>query len=355
MRTVKVVQLDSVNVAARTHYMPFYARLGPYDRDKLDRWAANSGELFEYWCHCAAWAPIGDYPLFDFRRDEMQGNWAKSVDEEHPGYIDAVYEEVAANGPMTISDLDDPGGRTGPWWGYGKGKIALEYLFHKGRVASYRGPNFVRVYDIPERVIPAEHLNGGMAKDKSHRVLVAQAAEALGVATAKDLGDYYRTGVRAIQGAIDELATAGELIAVNVEGWKDQAYLHSNAKRPRSISGRTLLSPFDSMVWDRARIERIFDFHYRIEIYVPEAKRQFGYYVLPFLLDGHLVARVDLKADRKAGRLLVQSSHAEPDVDEARVVRELAAELETFAQFLDLGDVAVRRNGDLSGSLRAAF
>ena len=356
MRDVKVVQLDSVNVAARTHYMPFYSRLGPYDAAKLDTWASSSGELFEYWCHAASVAPIEHYSLFDWRRNSF-GTW-KSIEElltEHPDYVDRVFEEVATNGPISTSDLEDGGERQGAWWGWGKGKLALEYLFANGRITSYRGNNFTRIYDLPDRLIPEEHRNGSPSKDESYRTLLLLAAEAYGVATDRDLADYYRMSLKEARIILEQLVAEGALEPATVAGWADPAYLHPRAKRPRSINNRTLLSPFDSMVWERDRTLRLFDFHYRIEIYVPKEKRQYGYYVLPFMLDGELVGRVDVKADRAASQLLVQAAHVEPGRDPARVATELGAELETFAEFLTMDDVVVVRQGDLAGHLSAVL
>lgn len=354
VRQVKVIQLDSVNVAARTHYMPFFSRLGAYDREKLDAWTSTSGELFEYWCHAASLAPMEHYGLFDWRR-KLARPWTSlaEIEKEHPGYVDAVYRQVVENGPMTASDLENSGARAGEWWGWSDGKLVLEYLFAQGRITSYRGPNFSRVYDIPERVIPEQHRSETPTEQESYRSLLGHAAEAFGIATAKDLADYYRMKVVPARATLDAMVAAGELIDVTVTGWSEPAYLHPDAKQPRTVIGRALLSPFDSMVWERDRTLRIFDFHYRIEIYVPKPKRQYGYYVLPFMLDGELVGRVDLKADRGTGRLLVQASHFEPGRDPMRVGRELAAELHTYMDFLGLDDMVVVRRGDLAPHVAA--
>jgi uncharacterized protein YcaQ len=233
-------------------------------------------------------------------------------------------------------------------WGWSNGKVALEALFLQGRVTASDRPNFIRMYDLPERVIPAEHLDGPQpGHDEALAELFMLAAGALGVGTADDIADYYRIRMPAARPVIRRLVESGDLVEVEVEGWGKPAYLHPEASLPRWKRGTALLSPFDNLIWYRDRVERLWDFHYRIEIYVPEPKRVFGYYVLPFLLDGDLVARVDLKTDRRTNALQVRGAFAEPDVDQKRVGRELRKELESVASWLDLDDVVVARNGNL--------
>jgi len=330
-----------------------WSRLGAYPIASLDHFTARSGEMYEYWGHVASLLPVARYPLFRWRMDAIRP-WPRvqRVMDEHPGYVEMVFEEIAAHGPLTVSDLSDPGARTGPWWGHGKGKTALDWLFSKGRIAAYRNASFGRLYDLPERVIPAEHLEApAPERTDAYRELLLLAARHHGVGTATDIGDYYRLHLPTARPLLEELADSGALQRVEVTGWGQSAYLHPEARLPRQIEGATLLSPFDSLVWERSRTERIFGFHYRIEIYVPEPQRVYGYYVLPFLLDGELVGRVDLKADRKTGALLVRGSFHEEGTDPARVVRALAPELNGLAGWLGLGRVQVDANGSLAGHL----
>ncbi|MDQ3781823.1 MAG: winged helix DNA-binding domain-containing protein [Actinomycetota bacterium] len=353
---VGLVQLDSVNVLARAHYLPAFSRLGPYDRDAFDRYTVASGEIFEGWSHVASLLPVETYPLYRHAM-EAEPNWRALVqlETEHPGYVEAVYREVVTHGPLTISDLADPGARTGPWGGYAPGKLALEWLFFKGRLASYRDRNFAKVYDLAERVIPGELLNGQVVPaEEAHRRLLLLAARHHGIGTASDLADYYRIKVSTAKVVLDRLVVSGELEGIEVTGWKHPVYVHPEVTPLRQPQGTALLSPFDPVVWYRDRTERLFDFFYRIEIYVPEPKRVYGYYVLPFLLDGALVARVDLKADRQGSRLLVRGAFAEPDVDRVNVARALRTELETMAGWLGLTEVAVADRGNLAAALGGA-
>ncbi|MGH3668153.1 MAG: winged helix-turn-helix domain-containing protein, partial [Acidimicrobiia bacterium] len=353
---IGLVQLDSVNVFSRTHYMPFFSRLGSYDRAALDAWLWGSSEMFEYWGHEASLIPVQDHNLWRWR---MNGtfNWTRleTMAREHPEYLDQVLEQVRDRGPLKTADLHDPGQRDGTsMWGWSKGKVALEALFMGGRVTTAHRPNFTRMYDLSERVIPGEHLGAqGLEREEAQSILLLKAARSMGVATAADLADYHRIGMPEARPLIERLSEEGELVEVEVEGWGRTAYLHAEARLPRKVEGRALLSPFDNLVWYRDRIERLWDFHYRIEIYVPEPKRVYGYYVLPFLLDGDLVARVDLKADRKNESLLVKGVFAEPGIDRARVARELRAELELTCSWLGLKDVVVGHSGDLADAVRS--
>lgn len=351
---VGLVQLDSVNVFSRAHYMPFFSRLGPYDRAALDEWLWGSGEMFEYWGHEASLIPTRDHRLWRWRMNE-DSKWGsmERIKKEHPEYLATVLEQVRDRGPLRTADLHDPGQRSGSsMWDWSMGKVALEALFLGGQVTTAHRTNFTRIYDLSERVISEEHFRAeGLDRDEGQSRLLLQAARSMGVATAADIADYPRIRMPEARPLIEKLATDGELVEVEVEGWDRTAYLHPDAALPRKVIGRALLSPFDNLIWFRDRMERLWDFHYRIEIYVPESKRVYGYYVLPFLLDGDLVARVDLKTDRKAGALLVKGAFAEPGVDLARVGRELRAELETVASWLGLGEVRVSRNGDLAPAL----
>jgi hypothetical protein len=355
---VLVIQLDSVNVFSRAHYMPFFSRLGGYDRAGLDRWLWRSGEMFEYWGHMASVLPVSDHRLFRWRM-ERGYIWtpAEKVLATRPGYLDAILEEVRERGPLQTSDLEDPGIKdpNGSMWNWSDGKIALEMLFVQGRVAAADRPNFVRMYDVAERVIAPAHLQAPVvSQEEAQSILLERSAQALGVGTAADVADYYRIRMPEARPLLKQLVAEGRLIEVEVQGWDKPALLHPDATLPRSVQGRALLSPFDNLIWFRDRVHRLWDFFYRIEIYVPEPKRIHGYYVLPFLLDGDLVARVDLKTDRKAGALLVRGAFAEPGADLVRVGRELREELESVAGWLGLGKVEVARNGDLSKFLTSS-
>ncbi len=354
---VGIIQLDSVNVVARTHYLPFLARLGAYDAAKLDRWAHQGHELFEYWGHAASLLPVEVQPLLRWRMEGMRP-WERveSMLREHPGFIDEVLDEITEHGPLRVGDLNDPGSRAGNWWGWGKGKIALEWLFATGRITAIRDANFHRLYDLPSRALPADVLAAPTPEpDDAKRELLLRSARYHGIGTARDLADYYRIGFRSAQPLLEELADEGELARVQVRGWKEIASRHPEAPVPRAVDAVALLSPFDSLVWCRDRIERVFGFHYRIEIYVPRPKRQYGYYVLPMLMDGHLAGRVDLKADRKAGVLRVPAAWVEPGVDRDRAARAMAGELRTMAEFLGLGGIDVAGNGDLADVLARAL
>ena len=346
---IGLVQLDSVNVFSRTHYMPFFSRIGAYDRETLDQWLWGSGEIFEYWGHEASVIPVEHHRLFRWRMDHAL-KWKRLLDLEqnHPEYVEDVYRQVSERGPLRTRDLEAPGERDGDaMWGWSDGKVALEALFLKGRVTATDRSNFIRMYDLPERVIPRDALLGpDPGHDEALAELLMLAARSLGVATADDLADYYRIRMPAARPVLRRLVEAGDLEQVEVEGWAQPAYLHPDAALPRQARGTALLSPFDNLIWHRDRAERLWDFRYRIEIYVPEPKRVYGYYVLPFLFDGDLVARVDLKTDRRRNALQVKGAFAEPDVDKMKVGRALRKELELVAEWLDLDDVIVDRNGD---------
>ncbi len=354
MDTIGLVQLDSVNVCVRTHYMPFYSRLGPYDRGSLDRWLNESGENFEYWAHEAAVLPVDRYPLWRWKMDEMQP-WrrAGALLEAHPGLLGDVERQVHEHGPLTVRDLDAPNHRDEPWWGYGPGKVALEVLFANGSITALRTDNFTRLYDAPERTVPDLHRNApAVRKDDAYRVLLEDAMRHIGIGTAHDIADYFRLHTPTARPILAAMAEAGAIQEVAVPGWRGPTYMDPEAIRPRRIAGATFLSPFDPIVWYRERAERLFEFRYRIEIYVPERQRVYGYYVLPFMLDGELVGRVDLKADRKRKVLLVRSVWREEGADPRRVATAMTAELETFAGWLQLDDIEVAEMGNLAAEMR---
>ncbi len=354
IKRINLLQLDSVNVAVRAHYMPMFSRLGAYDRSTLDAWI-NGPEMFEYLGHVASVMPTDDLPMLRHRmRNRKAYSRSREVMRNHPEYFDQVYEEVAERGPLTVSDLSDPGSRTGPWWGHGRGKVALDWLYVTGRLTIRgRTPNFVSIYDLPERVFSPDLLGRELSKEEAQREMLVRGARAHGVGTLADLADYYRithAGAR-----LAELVEDGQLEEVAVESWKQPAYLNPEARRPRNMRARALLAPFDPVVWFRDRTERLFNFHYRIEIYVPEPDRRFGYYVYPFLLGDELVGRVDLKADRKAGVLRALGTYVEDGQDPSRVAPELAAELRLMAAWLGLAEVHVSNKGNLSAALRNAL
>lgn len=355
MDDMRVLQLDSVNVCVRSHYMPLFSRLGPYRQELIDALAYDDRELFEYWGHEASFVPARLYPAMRHRMERL-GSWKaiRRMVEEHPGFVEAVEEEVHAHGPLSVGDLSDPGERTGPWWGYGKGKLALEYLFAKGRVGVDRRVSFTRYYSAPHHVVPEAYFAAEpLGREEAHRTLILDGLRGLGVGTAEDIADYWRLHLPTMRPILAAMAEAGEVTRVEVEGWDRPAYVDDAASVPRSIPGRALLSPFDPVVWNRDRAERLFGFRYRIEIYVPEPRREFGYYVYPFLLDGELVGRVDLKAHRDRGALEARASWVEDGRDPERVGRELAEELRLMAGWLGLADVEVARKGNLADRLAA--
>jgi uncharacterized protein YcaQ len=346
---VGVLQIDSVNVLVRSHELPLYARLGPYPRDALTDLTERRRELFEYWGHMASFVPVRLHPLLRWRMERARSRPFRHVarmQQDRPGYVEAVLAEVGERGPIAAAELSDPGTKAGPWWGWSYGKSVLEWLFYTGDVTSARrGRNFERLYDITERVLPADVLNAPTpAVEDAHRALLLESARWHGIGTARDIADYFRIGVSEARPRLIELVESGDLLEVKVHGWKQLAYLHASAASPRRVQARAFLSPFDSLVWERDRTERLFNMRYRIELYTPAAKRVHGYYVLPFLLGDELVARVDLKADRKHSTLRMLGAHLEPEhVDAAPagvVAAELEAELRSMANWLGLEHVS---------------
>jgi uncharacterized protein len=343
-----VHQIDSVNVLARAHYLPAFSRLGPYDRSQLDilAWGPRSKRrLFEYWGHEASLLPAELYPLFQWRMaqaDRGEAGWKtmRPFAVERRGEAEAILARIRSEGALAASDFENGKGEGG-WWEWGQAKHALEWLFWAGHVTTaYRRRNFERVYDLTERVIPDGVREGPEPGEaEAHRMLVARAASALGVAGASDLRDYFRLKPQPFQAAISELIEEKIILPVRVEGWNQVAYLHSDAQRPRKIQARALLAPFDPVVWERARAERLFGFRYRIEIYTPAPNRVHGYYVLPFLLNEQLVARVDLKADRRGSRLIVRRTSVEPNAP-AETLGQLADALAEMANWLELDGVS---------------
>ena len=353
---LNLLQMDSVNVLARAHYLPLYSRAGPYDQATLDARAFDNKKraLFEYWAHEASLLPFALHPLLRWRMaDAARGiglykDLAKFARDKRQ-YVAALLARVRAEGPVSARDLGEEGGRTGAWWGWHDAKIGLEYLFWAGEVTAAGRKGFERIYDVPERVIPADiRAQETPPRADAIRQLVALSATALGIATEQDLRDYFRLTVADTKKAIAELVETGELAPVSVEGWRQPAFMASGADVPARAAPTTLLSPFDPLVWNRARTERVFGFSYRIEIYTPAAKRVHGYYVLPFMHRGRFAARTCLKADRAAGVLRVNTAHTEPGSKPGAVADALMPELTAMARWLGLERMEIAGEGDLS-------
>ncbi len=361
LKRVGLLQIDSVNVVSRAQYLPLWSRLGPYPTTLLDRASGKAPRrLFEYWAHVASLVPVSTQPALRFRMaragEQAWGSMRRIADDQ-PGFVNWVLAEVRDKGPLTAREIEyDVPRRRDHWgWNWSAVKVALEWLFYTGQVTSARRNGaFERVYDLPERVLPAAVVDAPTPTDEeAHRELVRIAARAYGVSTLQCLRDYFRLSPAETTTAVDQLVEAGELTPVRIEGWNRGAYLHSEARIPRRVQARALVGPFDSLVFERTRTEKLFGFRYRIEIYVPAPRRVHGYYVLPFLLGDRLVARVDLKADRAAGVLRVQSAHAEDHAPDGTAT-ELAAELTAMASWLGLAGVNVVERGDLALALRKA-
>jgi hypothetical protein len=357
-RRLGVVQIDSVNVVTRTHYLPAFSRLGHYPREALEdvAWGPRPG-LFEYWGHEASLLPLESQPLFRWRMARAQAGetWTgiARFGRERRDYIEEVLKEIERRGPVTGGDFaTGPRGAPG-WWEWSDGKRALEWLFWSGFITTKTRRGFERVYDLTERALPARIVDLPTPDEAdAQRELVRIAARAMGVATATDLRDYFRLPLDASRARIAELVEAGELIPVQVKGWGKPAFLAPDARRPRRVEGQALLSPFDNLIWTRDRTERLFGVRVRLEIYTPAEKRLHGYYVLPLLEDEAITARVDLKSDRKAGALLVQAAWREPDATPQTPAR-LVDELVRMAKWLDLERVEVVGPGDLAAELAA--
>lgn len=357
-----LVQLDFVNVVVPAHYQVLFSRLGPYRRALLHETVYRRGAFTEQWAHEASIVPMDAWPLLRHRRDTHRVRpWGfERFLARDPGYVRRVLAAVRRHGALTAADLPPPAGVArrirGDAWVGTVPRATLEALFGRGKLAvTDRRPNFARVYDLAERVIPAEHHERRVESDEARRELLRRAARALGVATAGDLADYYRMSPREARPRIAELVEEGTLEEVRVARWRKPAFVTAGARAPRVIAAAALLSPFDPVIWHRPRAERLFDFDYRLEIYTPAAQRRWGYYVLPFLLGERIVARVDLKADRAAGRLLVPAAYRERHADPDPVAAALAAELRTLADWLGLGEIVVAPRGDLARALASAL
>ncbi|MGH3597535.1 MAG: winged helix-turn-helix domain-containing protein, partial [Mycobacterium sp.] len=365
---IQVLQLDSVSVAVRAHYAPVFSRLGPYDRDVLDRaaWSHSAGNprlLVEYWAHEAALMSVDDWPLLRWRmRQYRHGRWGIHIVRANPRLADDIVAAVAELGPSTAGQIEahlaaeprrGPGAAGKNWWNRSDTKWVAEALFASGVLTTATRVGFARHYDLSERVLPADVLARDVDEDDAVRELTLRAATTLGVGTEADIRDYFRLAAGQAKPAIAKLVADGELEQVDVDGWSTPAYLRTGRSVPRVDRGTALLCPFDPLIFFRPRVQRLFGFHYRLEIYTPAAQRQHGYYVWPLLLDGELVGRVDLKADRNRDALHVVGAFVEPGRSPSRVAAALAGELRTMATWLGLGEVTVGDRGDLAGELRA--
>ena len=352
-------------MAVRAHYAPVFSRLGPYDRDVLDRaaWdhsARSPRLLVEYWAHEAALMAVDDWPLLRWRmRQYRHGRWGTHIVQANPQLSEDIVAAVAELGPSTAGQIEahlaaEPRRKKGTWWSRSDTKWVAEALFASGVLTTATRVGFARHYDLVERVLPPSVLAREVDDDEAVRELTLRAATALGVGTEADIRDYFRLSAQQVKPAIAGLVADGEIERVHVDGWSAPAYLRAGRTVPRQDRGTALLCPFDPLIFFRPRVERLFNFHYRVEIYVPANKRQYGYYVWPLLMDGRLVARVDLKADRATNSLRVVGAFGEPDIPRARVAAALAGELESMASWLGLGGFSVSGRGDLASELRTA-
>jgi uncharacterized protein len=363
------VQIDAVNVLVRSHYLPFYSRLGEYDMRRVDHLAYGEHQLFGYWGHAASLMPMELYPAMRWRMKRYAENkdWKSfqaRLQRERPGYLEAIQREIAERGPLSFTDLADPARREKvqtkyaessiAWYRWSDGKSALEGLFDSGRLAVADRRGFQRRYDLVERVIPADVLAApALPEDEGQRKLALAAVRSLGVAAVRDVADYFRLPVAAARARLRELSDAGMVQQALVQDWPGDVYLDPNAWAAPSCA-RALLSPFDSLIWERDRTQRLFGFRHLFELYVTASKRRYGYFVLPFLLGDKIVARVDLKAQRETGTLAVLGAYIEPGSSAPSISGELAAELRRVADWLSLDTVEISQRGDLSADLRVA-
>lgn len=358
-----LLQIDSVNVLTRSHYLPLFSRLGNYDRAALDKrtLAHTNRSHFECWAHEASLVRMELHPLLRWRMARAHkgdGIYKTMRDFAHSekAYLKNVLKFVASHGPTAQSDLPDKTKGQGGWWGWSKGKLALETLFAQGLLTTAKREGFERFYDLPERTIPAEILALPTPTERDAILqLLDLSGQALGVGTAFDLRDYFRLPVTDAKQALDDAVEAGILQPISVESWKPQAYLHRSAKLARSVRATALVTPFDPICWDRDRTERLFNFHYRIELYTPKSKRKFGYYVLPFLMGENFAGRMCLKADREAGVLRGNASHHEECVDPHETAAALASEIRRMANWLGLPNIEIKKSGNLAKALAKEF
>jgi uncharacterized protein YcaQ len=365
---LSAIQIDSVNVLVRAHYLPTFSRYGAYPMEALDDLAHGKREVFEYWGHAACFLPMDLYPFMRWRMNGQVEAWA-GLDPKRKDFIEAVYREVADRGPMSAGEISFGGKSTGPWWGWSDGKQAMEFLFRQGRVAVAGRRHFERLYDVSERVVPAAVLQATAVGERdAKKELLVRAARAMGVGTAKDIAQYFhvdawwdrlsvngRRPPAKTQSLFDELAEDGRLELARVEAWKQPAYVIPGVKIPKSVDARAIVSPFDPLMWERKWTKAVFDFEYQIEIYVPAPKRIHGYYVLPFLMGDRFAGRVDLKADRKMSTLIVHAAYVEQGFNAGDVASALADELRSVAAWLSLESFTVGRKGNLATPLKRAL
>jgi uncharacterized protein len=364
IKRLGLLQIDSVNVLVRSHYLPLFSRMGTYDPAELDALAYGPGRrgLFEYWGHEASLIPLEWFPLLRWRMSRAaEGNagWGGIIrfGRENPALIARALDEVRARGPISASELSESGKSQGSWWGWSQGKRTMEYLFWTGAVTTAaRRTGFERVYDLTERVIPKRFLNAPVPDaPEAQRRLIQISAQAMGIATQRDLRDYFRLPLEDTKARIAELCAAGALLPATVEGWRQTAYLAKGIKPQAELQGAALLSPFDNLIWERDRAERLFGTRIKLEIYTPQHKRTHGYYVLPLLLNGKIAARADLKSDRRSGQLLVHAAHLEPGAEAGPTAAALAGELFRLSHWLKLGRVKASGRGKFDILLRKSL
>lgn len=361
MGRLRVLQLDSIPVVARTQYVPFLSRLGPYRAALLDEIAYRDDAWFEAWAHEASLLPVASEPLFRWMRDRTRGGatWKHLYElaQREPAYVDAVLAEVRERGAVTGGGLSDPRpvARDSSGWGGGSlGTTALDWLYRTGDLGVRRQGNFEKVFSPIEDIIPAEVLAQPTPSEQdAQRELIVQSVQSLGVATVRDIADYFRLPIREIRALLPDVVEDGRVLRATVKGWSEEAFADPDAKTPRSIEGAVVLSPFDPVVWHRERAERLWNFEYRIEIYVPEVKRRWGYYVLPVMVDGHLVARVDMKFERDVRVLRAKASHAEAGKNTAETAEGVARAITDLATFVGAESIEVDNKGDLAELLGA--
>lgn len=359
------IQIDSVNVLARAHYLPTFSRYGPYATSALDDLAHARRELFEYWGHAACFLPIDLYPLMRWRMENQVAAWS-GLGAKKRAFIDTVFREVEERGPIAAGELSNGGKSKGPWWGWSDGKEALEFLFRQGRLAVAARRNFERLYDVPQRVLPDAVLRAGsIPVADAKKALIVRAARAMGVGTVKDIAQYFHIDAwwdrLSVNGRrppakthvlFDELVEERRLQRARVEGWAQPAFAVPGARLPASVDVRAIVSPFDPILWERKWTKAVFGFDYQIEIYVPGPKRIHGYYVLPFVMGDRFAARVDLKADRQRSQLIVHAAYVEPGFAPRKVAIALARELRSIAGWLSLESFAIGAKGNLAQTLR---
>ena len=361
MKRLKLIQLDSVPVVIRTQYMPGFSRLGPYRPSLLDKIAYHDDEWFEAWAHEASLLPVESEPLLRWQKRRAQDGetWKGLVRfaKEQPAYVQSVLDEIKSQGPLLTSELSDPRPRSGEWWASRSwGQLAVDWLFRIGAIGVRRSASFEKYFDLFERIVPPNIFAEPTPSDTdAMKTLLVQSAEAHGVGTADCLIDYFRLPKREAKALVPELVEDGRLIETKVECWRKPAYRHPDVPIPRRVSAQALLSPFDSLCWNRSRAQSLFNFLYRIEIYVPKDKRVHGYYVLPFLLGDRFVGRFDLKTDRQRGVLEVKASHIEAGANPAEVGPAAAEELRNLTQLVGVDDISVTQRGRFARIVAASL